>query len=242
MKLLLICLVFVLPLIEKSICLDKEADVVTQVKLIVKDITDVTKALDAKDWSKLVKVSQGVSLFAGVAGPAFVILSILLDKGDQKHQQIMEQFKQVHSGIESLQARFDELKKFIELESIIKSNSDDYKIVKNIVGNFAHQDIRKLKNNYKDDDFDHFLNILDNVNSESHLGKSSKNVVLHYIAPPLKLKESVNSLDKLQSHQLTYLNFSCDSQHSYFLAPTGAQEMQMICFLKSNSFNFGTFS
>ena len=163
MKLLLICLVFVLPLIEKSICLDKEADVVTQVKLIVKDITDVTKALDAKDWSKLVKVSQGVSLFAGVAGPAFVILSILLDKGDQKHQQIMEQFKQVHSGIESLQARFDELKKFIELESIIKSNSDDYKIVKNIVGNFAHQDIRKLKNNYKDDDFDHFLNILDNV-------------------------------------------------------------------------------
>ena len=129
-------------------CLQTESDTVTQAKFIVQEITKVTSALNEDDYSKLVQVSKGLSTFAGVAGPAFAILAIILDKGDVKHQQLMNEFKRVHEGIEALHGRFDELKTFIKKQNAENKLDSNYQILEVLIGHFERGEISDITENY----------------------------------------------------------------------------------------------
>ena len=158
-------------------CLQTESDTVTQAKFIVQEITKVTSALNENDYSKLVQVSKGLSTFAGVAGPAFAILAIILDKGDVKHQQLMNEFKRVHEGIEALHGRFDELKTFIQKQNAENKLDSNYQILEVLIGHFERGEISDITENYGK--FENFDAMLNHFNGDNAPGIESLHILLY---------------------------------------------------------------
>ena len=140
-------------------CLQTESDAITQVKFIVQEMTKVTSALNENDYATLVKVSNRVSTFAGVAGPAFALLAMFVDKGDPKQEVLMNEFKRVHEGIDALHGRIADLEIVIEKQAVLDSLNSNYQKLDVLFGHFERDEASHIAAAFGDfGNFDEMLN------------------------------------------------------------------------------------